>query len=466
MSSSRFSKSASLSAILLLALATTLARGFGSRTPPPPPGPATAPALEEGWKEYPLSDGGAVTVTVRVRKEVSLAQRRWMQLVFNNTGAPLSLMNIDCDFRNAEITEPGKDPRTQVDLGSARYGSDIGFTSSNSKLRSGVSIADLLPSRYAVERLGGPAPGSVWHVRVPFRLNQFNRDVPLPAQGVMVEFDWRAPTKEELQQAGPLMKDVLHQPAIGNNDHNFLANVLQIDTIAATLTVDDGVAGLQNFRDLGPGRDAIIKVFAQQKPLDPKLIAYLQSAIEKRDGNVLGRELARPDSLWDDALIEPLVTAVEKPSVPGGLMASSVPWLQSLDAHPAGWQANEAITHRLGDAVLKGPYASRGNTLSFDAASQMGMSRDARFVSRLRPFLDDKTVVADDERSAMAARSPTLRACDLAYAALVKIRGEKDEFADERSRRLDRATFDAILAEMWTRWDKAIDALKAKIDKK
>ena len=76
------------------------------------------------------------------------------------------------------------------------------------------------------------------------------------------------------------------------------------------------------------------------------------------------------------------------------------------------------------------------------------------------------TVVVDYYMSATARGRPSVRSCDLAYIAILKILGEKDDFAEDRKHMSERDTFDATQKELWEKWDKAIDALKVKIAKK
>src|SRR4051794_21634901 len=88
---------------LAVLCAASTALPFGA--PRAKPDPANPPALEAGWKEFPVGTNGNITVLVRVRKEASIAQPRWLEVIVQNNGEPIAGQDCRVDFRGAQITK-------------------------------------------------------------------------------------------------------------------------------------------------------------------------------------------------------------------------------------------------------------------------------------------------------------------------------------------------------------------------
>jgi hypothetical protein len=503
-------------AVLLLATFACLLAGTVALAQPAPSPAANA---EDAWTEYPLAQRDNMSVTLRVRKSASVAHSDWLQIIIDNAGPKLDITPKNGYARylmpRAEVTDKstGKVLRV-VDL--ARSVSLDPWTPlgvPGPSIPAGRTTIVAKPSAQAALALGTPDPNVTWRVRVAFEfrlslrydLNPSRASViNTPAGGVPIEFDWRAPTPDELKSAITLTHDILKSKFKNDNETDYiLPTFLSVKEIGDSISIEEAIAALQlQGNKAGPvpensrpesnvinlSRFALLRFVADHWQHDPKLVVFIAESLLSTDrANVALEYLNLRQSPWDDALVEPLFQALEKSDI-GTLGTVDIgrvdtTWqghaggprhdfnfarftLAILEKHSDAWAGDEKFVARAGKAIQRqwAAHLSPADPRFSEALSALATSRDPQVIVTLRPLLDDKTVVRDSPLTVYGTRYPTLRACDLAYSAAAKILGVEDTVAKERGAQYDSVNFDARMNETWNRWDKAVSELKTRID--
>ena len=216
--------------------------------------------------------------------------------------------------------------------------------------------------------------------------------------------------------------------------------------------------------------NALMDLVNQRWPHDPAVIAFYREALATR-GDAAIFELWSPQpGVWDDSLLEPVVSLIEKTA--SWIVMDNA--LSVLDQHHAVWAGDASIPPRLSKALLtmfpsltntslSGPRP--GEQMWCNAVQMLAKTRDSAMLVVLRPFLRDK-VVAGDGSYWMVEDRPPLRACDKAAIAIKELLGEEYQYLTDGAIGMTGIPYWKMHGSYpkWDEWDKKIAELQKRLD--
>jgi len=224
-------------------------------------------------------------------------------------------------------------------------------------------------------------------------------------------------------------RDSDFSPYLTTEENDRLAKLLCDPEVSIIVTPEQALAAIKQREIDGsmPGGqyNSLMDFVNRRWPHDPTIIAFYREALASR-GDAAIIELWSPQpGVWDDSLLEPVVSLVGKTT--SWIVIDNA--LSVLNQHHAVWAGNASIPPRLSEPLLKmfptltnaslsGPYP--GDQLWCNAARMLAETHDEAMLAVLRPFLTNK-VMAGDGSYWMVADDPPLRACDEAALAIEEL---------------------------------------------
>lgn len=229
-----------------------------------------------------------------------------------------------------------------------------------------------------------------------------------------------------------------NSPAISRRDGDFspyltelederLTSLLRDPDVSNIVTREQALAAINRRLIDGslPGfsYDALMDLVNRRWPHDPAIIAFYREALTSRGDAAISDLWSPQPGVWDDSLLEPVVSLVEKTT--SWMVLDDA--LSVLDQHYIVWTNDPSIPPRLSKAVLT-LFPSLTNAsvnprlkglMWCNAVRMLGESHDPAMVSLLRPYLKDKALANDP--GGIGAGITTMRVCDDAAEALYSL---------------------------------------------
>ncbi len=395
---------------------------------------------KDRWSVVEVGRNGKVAVRLRVLKQATLADEKWLVIELDNQGdSPVQPCNPwyritadRFDLRSGKPTGPayaylcmGQDremlPRQRwpvllppgihqvADPPSDDSASILGLPP-----KEGLTIKAKLDLRFDIQERPDTTTS-------PGRVRHFSKE------NVAFQFDWLYPDEEALGRARHRLKDLLAEPGNDFAETRYLGMLLRVDEVRSAVGVADLLAALQ--RRTGPfsGRQWLAEHLDKRFPNDRSVTRYYQDCLEAGDIRVMD-DLFYAQGIWQDDFVEPLVKMFQRD-----------PWhyhywiLSILNRHWKG-EPDPKITGRLSAAwvhvcpwfAIKLPAQAAYHETWVTVIGGLGETRDRAWLPKLATLLDDKTVVygeplwARDANPLEAASRPS-RACDVALEAMLTI---------------------------------------------
>jgi len=281
-----------------------------------------------------------------------------------------------------------------------------------------------------------------------------------------------SPNSFQTNSPGVSRRDGDFSPYLTKLENDRLVRLLRDPEVSKIVTPEQALAAIRQRQIDGslPGfqYNALMDLVNQRWPHDPTVIAFYREALATR-GDAAIIELWSPQpGVWDDSLLEPVVSLVKKTAF--WIVMDDA--LSVLDQHYAVWARDASIPPRLSKPVLRMfPSLTNaslsglqpGDQMWCNAVQMLAKTHDTAMLAVLRPFLKDK-VMAGDGSYWMAEDRPPLRACDKAAIAIKKLLGMQDFNNREifTSGMPCRKVRDSH--PKWIEWDKNIAELQKHLD--
>jgi hypothetical protein len=247
------------------------------------------------------------------------------------------------------------------------------------------------------------------------------------------QFEWLYPDAAGLGRMGVRVKQLLAQPIEHYEQAYLLGALLQVREVAGAVSVRELLAALEIQHGAFSGRSPILKHLNQSRADNAQVIADFKRRLEAGDLSAVV-DLYYTPKIWSPAFVEPLLQLYERDPLRASRedVFAATRVIEIFARRNPDRPADPAVAERLSSAWLKAapqldkkpgelPLTSR-NEWSREV-EMLGKTRDMGMIHRLRPLLDDKTMVWDERYVNRLAtfEIPLTRACDVAMEAILTI---------------------------------------------
>jgi hypothetical protein len=396
------------------------------------------PSPEDSWRTVELLRDGDFAVGLKVKRQATLADTEWLVIEFTNAGSRTLTVPSLFYLINGEQD----DPRTGRHVSSGLLASSMEYEP-YPKPTQRVPLGPVIVKAGKGTRFSGGAsyvsavqlgvpPRDGWRVRAAIELRLHLSDgryVHTPSAGVPFEFDWLPPDAAGYKALGERLRTMLAAPERGELFRLQLVRMLEIPEVTREVSREELIRSLSRCSGMGVRVDAIASHLARRYPNDAKMLAYCRERLSA------GEALAVFDVIcagfWEPSFTEPLVRLYEADPGRSGV-------LTILARHQAEWAEGIKASERLSAALLKGEPLLRkaiGEVAAAefrawsDAVDRLVLTGDRTAVEHLRPALDDRRKMFNDDTVTKLGNTPTRpRVCDhAAEAILILLDGNIDK---------------------------------------
>jgi hypothetical protein len=254
-------------------------------------------------------------------------------------------------------------------------------------------------------------------------------DLATPPDGVAFRFAWVQPDQQGIQTLRQRLKRRLAAPGDWLADSYFIEAALAWPQVASALSIDEILAGM---RGREQQRRYLVRYLNTHYADLPAVHEHYLQSIKHRDRWALA-DLSRTATNVNDArYVEPLMDIFRDDAAAARPLHHDV--LRLVARHiNAGLVADAAaLRHQLGMLTLPRcatiaigamPPAGQWSTWRSEV-DDLAVTGDVSLIPILRPYLDRSDVVIDATRLANPGNGVSLRACDLAYNAILDLRSD------------------------------------------
>ena len=452
-------------------LALSLALGILST-----PAYAQAPSPLNPAREFVVGEAQGLRVVAWIKDEASLADDEWFRLDITNTGPDLVVRSAAILASGRFFNNTDSELTLPLDLPAGR--------------RAGSFDMFVIPTG----RFATSVPGTffAWHLgsrrfrefvltmRLKFRTEPLRSsgrgrgsvlDEIILSGPDTITLRWLRPDAgqvEELKRQAASFVRRAFDPSnpLSLADGVKLRALLGMSEVRASLPIDDVLAANRRRQqsewdfEYSEMRGILFERFQT----DRKVVAFYQEALRER-GPAAIRDLSdRGSPPWDDSLLEPIVSLLERisrdPSPrPWELQSTMIRALEYLDRTRSRRPDDPAIASRLSAAVLRFMPAPDPVGMS-TWTSMLVMTRDHDLIKVLRPYLSDGTVVTSEGSMILFSGVTPMRYSELAANAICLLLGEPLMVVPwERAKAPSGGPYPE-----WAEWDKRLAALRKRLD--
>jgi hypothetical protein len=425
------------------------------------------------WHLVEVGTRGDLSVRLKVRPRVSLADKDWMIIEFENRGdSDIELLNTSYRIESKRSDLKTGDPRSSGGLAS---GNEYDLFPHAWKtpcvaprvVKPGIYRVIDHPSMYSSALLGLP-PRDGWLVNATLSMR-----VEIKGDGVLsdsqdahaFQFEWLYPDEAGFQRARARLKSLLTNPENMVQHAYLLHCLLSVPKISRVVGVPELLASLKNRDDPFAGREYVLEHLGNQYARDKIVVEHFRKRLEAGDVTATG-DLRRAVHVWDPSYLDPLVTifANDQRSWDNVLL--------TLERNGMPQKKDKQLASRLSAEMLKRyvigklpPGALRRHNSLRRSLPMLARSRDRTLIPKIAPHLDDSTRILDPRFLATAGFGslPPLRVCDAALEAIMTLLDEDVHVVYRQRVKPDGKGLDALETAFNTARDQMIDDLKARL---
>lgn len=419
-------------------------------------------------RQYVVGETQGLRVVAWIKEEASLADDEWFRLEIDNAGPDLVV-------RGAAIVAPGEYGSNKVDDLTGRLPLDIPARGRVGPFDTFVLPAGrfttFVPGTFIAARLRSYTVGGNVTMRLTFNATRINADAIVLTGPDPITFRWSRPSAEQIAGLRRQTSDILRGAFVATNPLTLaqrvkLRTLLQIPEINESIAIDEVLAAAgrrQSMRSFEISE--LTTVIFHRWQTEPKVVDFFQEALRYRGPQAIADLSMSAKPPWNDSLLEPIVSLVERTSQE----RSAKSWEQKttisgalayLDRTHTNWRDDPSISLRLGAAVLRFlPVPEPVGMYTW--ADMLALTHDATLIKVLRPYLIDGTLDSFTSASSNMPFGVTpMRYSELAANAICRLLGEPMMF-DPYSR--SKAPSGGPYPE-WAEWDKQLAALQQRLD--
>lgn len=408
---------------------------------------STAYPDEEDWHSVKVLEHDTLTIHIKVKKRVTMADKDWLCIEFENTREiPFNIKNANCRIESNRFSLKSK---KKLSSGGLFSGNDF-FLFPQAWDTTPVADRLIKKGTYRVSQqvcdsaacLLGLPPKEGLLVKARFYISielAGGKRLETPRkEGVPFEFEWHYPDKAGFIAMKKRFKHILKNP-IRWQFSRILRAFLDIPEMAKSVTVDELLDALGRRKNT-PERQSLMVHINKHYPQDKKVIDFFLKRLKDEDWSITRSLCYDGKNIWHKDFIEPLVKIYENRQPITGKHYRINIWVSRvLYGHRGDWKDDKKIPGRLSAVLLKHCdfLTKRPEELEKDQmegwaswARELSLTCDLNMVKYLVPYLDCKVQVCGKPSGlGVGERLPPLRACDTAMEAILRILDENIEEA-------------------------------------
>lgn len=419
-------------------------------------------------RQYVLGETQGLRVVAWIKEEATPADHEWFRLEIDNAGPDLVV-------RRAAIVAPGEYGNNKVD--------DLaGTLPLNIPARGQVGPFDTFvlpsgrfttyaPGTFIAAWLGSHNVGVSVTMRLTFSATRINADPIILSNPETITFRWSRPGSEQMDALKRQTSALLERAFVTNNPLT-LAEQVKLRALLQTSEINKSIAIEEVLAAAGRRQRAqrfelseLATIILHRWQTEPKVVGFLDDALRDRAPGAIADLSMSAKPPWDDSLLEPIVSLVERISQE----RSAKPWelqitieraLAYLDRTHTQWGGDPAISPRLSSAILRfSPVPEPGGMYRW--ADMLALTHDPSLLKVLRPYLTDSTLDSFTSASSNMPHGVTpMRYSELAANAICRLLGEPIMFSPYRR---SKAPSGGPYPE-WAEWDMRLAALQQRLD--
>jgi hypothetical protein len=385
------------------------------------------------WLIVELGRVDNIVARLRVLRRASMDKEKWIAIEFQNEGnlaAMLGDVHYSIDRTAGGGYSGGMASGTNRDLFPEEWAK---MPAGRVYLNPGTTSAFEQPSNYSSALLKIPSKNG-WSIKATVSIS-----FEVKAHGhystpktIPFEFEWAYPTPDGIKHMRDRLKSLVSRPIINVDEAYCLNTMLETPELDGTLDAHELLAALTMHNGAFSGRNYILNYLNKKYSRSTEVIEHYQRLLEKHDGGAVD-DIWHSPNIWSPPFAELLFQIYEHPTVAKSSPTDTEKIVDILARRNRGIPADQAIARRLSAGLLKisSVFEKKPSDLPLpqrqdwaNSALLLGKTRDVRMIPRLRPFLDDRTMVWDEaniDKIAITFSLPLTRACDVAMEAILTI---------------------------------------------
>ncbi len=405
----------------------------------------TVAAAEElqNWQSIEVGRHGELTVRLRVKRQATLADEKWMAIEFENRGDK----QIELENPNYRIDSVRHDLKTGKAYSSGGLASGNPYDLfpqawkttpvSPTVVKPGVYRMFDHPSLYSSAILSLPnRDGWLVKAEVFMRVKVKNEDLQFDsAKGHKLEFRWLYPDEAGFDKMRARLKHLLANPRDYVQHAYILHALLENPEVARATSAKELLAAMDRRTHAFSGRNYIVEHLSKNYADDALVAEHFRGRLVTGDKLILD-DMIRGSKIWNMTFLQPLIERFERDS--------SSPWkiFVILNQHGRPQKFDAKLAQQLSTALLSHgwlkelePGQTREPSAVAGSLKLMGDTHDRKVIPKLMPYLADAAPTHDPRFSSALrlGRLPPLRVSDSALETILTILDGNPEPAYKRA---------------------------------